>query len=153
LVDDAALTIELGRARATVALGQQGSSVSVTPNPSATTAPGTCVAIPKRSYTVARHSSSIDDGGQFHSSTMRLISSTLSLLDVDGDGVPDAFVPEPRDKNTCPEAVMWRVYVTRGACGHDVGLVGPSLPQSGGPLDASGFRPLVATSETSVHGT
>ena len=151
--DDGSLTVEIKRARVTIALGQRGGSISVTPNPSATVAPGRCVAIPQVGHPVVVRSHAIRDDGESHEGTTHWLLTTTYAIDVDGDGIPDAFVPQPRSKDACPEEVSWRVYVTRGACGHDVGVVGPSFPQiNSRPLDASGFRPLVAESVTTRLG-
>src|SRR6185369_3692747 len=60
------------------------------------------------------------------------------------------------NKNACPEEISWRVYVRRGNCGHDVGVVGneflAGLHAAEVPLDASGFRPMTFSSEKSGSG-
>lgn len=151
--DETTLTVEVGRARATIALGERGGTISITPKPSATVAPGKCVAIPDVVHTVDLNSRATGNDGEHHEGTSHWKLSTIRAIDVDGDGIPDAFVPQPGTRSDCPETVMWRVYVTRGTCGHDLGLVGPSFPTvDASPLDASGFRPLVAASVTTKRG-
>ena len=48
------------------------------------------------------------------------------------------------------------MYAVRGTCGHDLGVVGPGAIDHtaviASPLDASGFRPLVLTAESSGSG-
>jgi hypothetical protein len=57
--------------------------------------------------------------------------------------------------SSCPEEVSYRVYVMRGSCGHDVGVVGPgSLAWDAGSvaLDRSGYRPITMESKRSARG-
>ena len=142
-------------ARVTIALGNHQGSILVTPKPTATKPPGACVKVPDVRHEIYLTSSAIDQEGEFRQGTAHWDLRTARLLDVDGDGLLDAFVPIAPKKNSCPEDVSYRVYVMRGACGHDLGVVGPgsfhySAPTV--PLDASGFRPLTYESETTAYG-
>jgi hypothetical protein len=147
------LVVERDHHRAWIALGDTGGRMTVTPHPASTVAPGKCVAIPQITHAVDVTSTGINDAGERGEGHTFWKLQTLFLLDVDGDGIPDAFVPQPTSADQCPEAVMWRVYVMRGACGHDLGVVGPAVVDvSPAPLDASGFRPLTSTSVTTRLG-
>lgn len=150
--DDLAVTLEApSGARVTIALGNYQGSILVTPKPTATKLTGTCAKVPDVRHEVYLHSSAIDQEGEFRQGTVHWDLRTARLLDVDGDGLLDSFVPVAPRKNSCPEDVSWRVYVMRGTCGHDLGVVGPgsfSYNASTVPLDASGFRPLTYESET-----
>jgi hypothetical protein len=141
--------------RVRVALGPYQGQISVVAKPAATKLPGPCVPIPNVDAPVYVTSSAINQDGDFVQGTNFWGFKTVRLVDVDGDGLDDAFVPVAK-KNACPEEVSWRVYAVRGTCGHDLGVVGPgSLDHAASiatPLDASGFRPLVLVAESSKHG-
>ena len=149
---DASLTVQIKRARATIVLDQHGGAIRITPFPSTTVAPGKCVAVPEVTYVVDANGRATNDAGESSESSTHWRLTTQHFLDVDGDGIPDAVVPQPASKTECPGLVMWRVYVMRGTCGHDLGLVGPDEPKSGGPLGPAGFRPLVTESVTTRRG-
>lgn len=154
--DDLVVTLEApSGARVTIALGNYQGSILVTPKPTAGKLTGSCVKVPDVRHEVYLHSSAIDQEGEFREGTVHWDLRTARLLDVDGDGLLDSFVPIAPTKNSCPEDVSYRVYVMRGACGHDLGAVGPgsfSYNASTVPLDASGFRPLTYESESTRGG-
>lgn len=151
-----ALTIEGATgARATVSFGSDHGEIGVTDRPASVSAPGPCVAIPQVVHEVQVRGSGVDDGGELFESEHRWKLTTTRTFDVDGDGIVDAFVPAPATKNTCPDEASWRVYAMRGSCGHDLGVVGPGwlVPDAMAmSLDASGFRPLVFTSDSTTYG-
>lgn len=150
------LTIEAANgARARVGVGPQGGIILLTPKPAATKAPGACVAIPEAKHPVFVNSMGISSDGEMFDGQTFWDYKTSRIHDVDGDGIADAFVPIAKTKHACPEQVSFRVFVVRGACGHDVGVVGPgSFAWDAGAvaLDASGFRPFAMTAESSKHG-
>ena len=112
-----------------------------------------CVAIPQVTHNVYVTSRGINDLGESHEGTTHWVLSSTREVDVDGDGVLDVLVPQPANKDTCPEQVMWKVYAVRGKCGRELGTIGPgSLAAPALPADASGFRPLVMTSQTAAYG-
>lgn len=154
--DELVVTLEApSGARVTIALGPYQGSILVTPKPAATKPPGKCVTVPDVRHEVYVQSHAIDQEGEYREGTTHWDLRTARLLDVDGDGLLDAFVPIAARKNTCPEDVSYRVYVMRGACGHELGVVGPgsfSFNASAVPLDASGFRPMTYESETTANG-
>jgi hypothetical protein len=150
------IAIAIDKTRGTIELSQDGGTVALTPHPSTTTAPGSCVAIPEIDHEVYVNSTGIDQRGQPHEGHNRIRSGTYHGLDVDGDGIPDALVPAPASKDQCGEELAYRVFVVRGTCGYEVGRVGPGWITLAGPLEASGFHPLVATSQSTgsdAHGT
>src|SRR5262249_31885393 len=112
-------------ARATIALGKDGGGIATTMRPTTSKPPGACVAIPQVSHRVYVRSGGVNDSGEFHESTRSWELDTTRMLDVDGDGISDVFVPVAPNADACPGAVSWRVFVIRGTCGHDVGVVGP----------------------------
>jgi hypothetical protein len=145
------LTVEAkGGGRATLWLGPDGGEVAVIANPSTVKPPGACVAVPEVKHPLYVHSSAIGEDGKLHEVTTFWGFHTVRLADVDGDGILDAFVPiaKPHD---CPEDIQWRVFVMRGACGHDVGIVGKGtiVQNMMGAVSASGFRPIVVASRSS----
>lgn len=141
--------------RVRVALDAAGGAITLVAKPSRTRPPGACVAIPSVDHPVRVHSSAIDQEGELRHGQTFWGFKTARLVDVDGDGIDDAFVPVAK-KHACPEDVSWRVYVVRGSCGHDLGVIGPgSIDHASAiarPLDASGFRPLVLTAEKTRTG-
>ena len=150
------ITVEAtSRARATIAIADDGGSITVIDRPANTKAPGRCVAVPSVTHEVDVNAGGVNDSGEYNQSTRRQRVGTMRMHDVDGDGILDAFVPVPPSKDACPEEMMWRVYAMRGACGHDVGVIGPGwAPRNADevPLDASGFRPLTVSSESTKNG-
>lgn len=150
-----AITIEAASGvRARIAVGPTGGTIMVIPRPSKTKAPGRCVAIPSATHPVVVHSSGVDQRGEMLHGQTFWEFKTSRLHDVDGDGILDAFVPIAK-KHACPEQVSFRVFVVRGSCGHDVGVIGPGSFEPDAdrtPLDASGFRPFTMTSRSSKMG-
>jgi hypothetical protein len=148
--DVATITVQAkSGARGTITIGPEGGAITVTLRPTALEAPGACVAIPRVEHHVDVHASSMGHG-EHHSRTINWSLDTSRLLDVDGDGVLDAFVPVAPNAHACPELVSYRVYLVRGTCGHEVGVVGPGSfahDASKVPLAASGYRPLTMSSE------
>ena len=162
IVDDfatgalAVITIEgPSGARATISVGNERGAIGLTDQPVSTRAPGPCVAIPQVDHDVRVDSIGVSQDGQMFTGQNRWKLSTTRTFDVDGDGIVDAFVPVPATRNTCPEELAWRVYAVRGACGHDLGVVGPGwlVPDAMTvAIDASGFRPLVLESRHATYG-
>jgi hypothetical protein len=75
-------------------------------------------------------------------------TSLSEPFDIDGDGQPDVLVPEPAPDD-CVQDFHFAVYVTRGACGHRVGIVHGmvDLPAVASAPRSAGLRDLVATTE------
>jgi hypothetical protein len=142
------ITIAIDKTRATIVLSEYGGTVALTPHPSTTRVSGSCVAIPSVDHEIYVSSRGIDQRGQQREGHTRIRYGTYHGLDVDGDGIPDALVPAPASKDQCGEELVYRVFVVRGACGHEVGRVGPGWIELAGPPDASGFHPLVATAQS-----
>jgi hypothetical protein len=136
-----------------LSFGPDGGKVSVIANPSTVAPPGACVAVPQVTHSLYVTSTGIDQLGEIHEAMTRWGYHTVRLADVDGDGLLDAFVPIAKP-NDCPEDIQWRVFVMRGACGHDVGVVGKGTiaPDAMGAGDGSGFRPIVVTSSSTGGG-
>ena len=141
--------------RVRVAISAYQGAISLVAKPAKPKLPGACVPIPKVDRPVYVNSSGIDQEGERRHGQTFWGFKMVRLVDVDGDGLDDAFVPVAK-QHACPEEVSWRVYAVRGACGHDLGVVGPgSLDHAdaiAAPLDASGFRPLVLTAESAKLG-
>jgi len=149
------ITVEAATgARARIAVDQGGGAVFLTARPSTTRPPGKCVAIPNGRHTVHVNSMAINQDGERGEGHTFWDFKTERTHDVDGDGIPDAFVPVAKP-HACPEEVSFRVFVVRGGCGHEVGVVGPGSFPWDAPtvaLDASGFRPLTMTAESTSYG-
>lgn len=77
--------------------------------------PGPCVPVPEVAFQIG---TKVGDG------TLNQTFTTRHDLDLDGDGALDADVPLAKDAR-CADDVRHALYVTRGACGHRVGTVGP----------------------------
>lgn len=141
--------------RVRVAISAYLGTITLVAKPSKTRPPGPCVAIPSADHPVYVNSSAINQEGEIGHGQTFWHFKTRRLTDVDGDGLDDAFVPIAK-RNACPEEVTFRVYAVRGTCGHDLGVVGPGAIDHAAviavPLDASGFRPLVLTAESSRFG-
>jgi hypothetical protein len=141
--------------RARITVDQGGGAITLTARPANPTLPGKCVPIPDVKHPVYVNSSAIDQSGeQGHGQTF-WDYKTERIHDVDGDGLADAFVPVAKTKNACPEDVSLRVFVVRGACGHDLGVIGPGSFQfdaGTAAIDASGFRPFTMETQKSKHG-
>ena len=144
------------KARAVIVLAAERGAISVVAKPTAVKPPGACVAIPNVApVEVDVHSSAIDDRGDHREGSTFWRMASGRLFDLDGDALADAFVPIAPKTGVCPEDFSYRVYVMRGACGHDLGVVGPgSFPWNAAavPLDASGYRPLTVEWRKSSHG-
>jgi len=142
-------------ARARIEVEQGGGTILLTARPASPTLPGKCVAIPDVDYRVNVESRGIDQSGKRGLNTTTFELATTRIFDVDGDGLIDAFVPVAK-KHTCPEDVKYRVFVVRGACGHDLGVIGPgefAFDAGTTAIDASGFRPFVLTAEKTQSGS
>lgn len=116
------------------------------------TMPGKCVAVPMVTHKVSVRSQGVDQRGEYNSRNYDQVMETSSIIDLDGDAIPDRFVPAPASKDDCREETPYRAYIMRGTCGHEVGVVGPGWWQPDVlsiPPDASGLRPLTFASE---HG-
>lgn len=55
--------------------------------------------------------------------------STHRAVDLDGDGALDAFVPEP-SASDCDNEYPFALYLSRGACGHRVGVIRGTLSRA-----------------------
>lgn len=150
------LTVEGARgARARITLDQGGGRITLTARPRTSKPPGRCVAIPDVQHPVIVRSTGIDQRGEQRTGETFWDFKTARLHDVDGDAIGDAFVPIAKSQHACPEDVAYRVFVVRGSCGHDVGVIGPgSFQYDAGTaaLDASGFRPFVMESQRTRFG-
>jgi hypothetical protein len=140
----AMIAIDVENARAIIVLDRDGGSVAITPSPSSISAPGKCVAIPNVTHEIRRRSMGIGQDGEPQESDTRLNAATHHAFDIDGDGIPDVLVPAAATAGECFEQLHWRVFLVRGACGHELGAVGPGWVTVDGARDASGFHPLVA---------
>ncbi|MCB9592994.1 MAG: hypothetical protein H6719_09705 [Sandaracinaceae bacterium] len=88
--------------------------------------PGPCVAVPEEPFEILVTWMHGPTGPE------RVLYSLESLRDrdLDGDGVPDVLVPQPRARRPetgCPTEVAWDLYVMRGACGHHLGRIEGAL--------------------------
>lgn len=160
IIDDAApdgfaVTVEDAKGRrAIVTLNENNGEILVVARPTGSKAPGVCAAIPSPVWTATVHAGGVNQDGEYHSSDITWRLTTARMLDVDGDAILDAFVPN-HGARQCPEEGTWDVYVMRGTCGHAVGTIGPGwfgLDAALVPLDRSGYRPLTTASERSHHG-
>jgi hypothetical protein len=141
--------------RASIAVDQGGGSITLTARPRMTKLTGKCVVPPDVKHPVYVVSSGINNDGESSSGSSFWDIKTERIHDVDGDAIPDMFVPVAKAKNTCPEDVSYRVFVMRGDCGHDVGVIGPGSFQfdaGTAAIDGSGFRPFTMTAEKTRHG-
>ncbi|MBA3503300.1 MAG: hypothetical protein M4D80_12140 [Myxococcota bacterium] len=142
-------------ARARITVDQGGGAITLTARPANPTLPGKCVAIPDVKHPVYVNSSAINQSGDRGRGQTFWDYKTERIHDVDGDGIADAFVPVAKAKNACPEEVAFRVFVMRGACGHDLGVIGPGSFQfdaGTAAIDASGFRPFTMEAQKSKQG-
>ena len=142
-------------ARARIVVDQGGGSIHLTARPANPTLPGKCVAIPDVKHPVYVNSAAINQDGDHGQGRTFWDYKTERIHDVDGDGLADAFVPVAKTRNACPEEVSFRVFVVRGACGHDLGVIGPGSFQfdaGTAAIDASGFRPFTMEAQKSKHG-
>jgi hypothetical protein len=150
-----AVTVEdaAGR-RAIVKLGENNGEIVIVPHPTTSTPPGACVAIPAPVWDATVHAGGVNQEGEYNSRDITWRLTTTRMLDVDGDAILDAFVPN-HGARQCPEEGTWDVYVVRGTCGHALGTIGPGwfgLDAALVPLDRSGYRPLTTESEHAKHG-
>jgi hypothetical protein len=142
-------------ARARITVDQGGGAILLTARPANPKLPGKCVAIPQATHPVVVRATAIDQRGELRNGETFWDFKTERIHDVDGDGIADWFVPVAKDKHACPEEVSYRVFVARGSCGHDLGVIGPGTFQWDAAtvaLDASGFRPFAIESHTSKLG-
>ena len=142
-------------ARARIAFDHGGGGIMLTARPANPTLPGKCVAIPDEKHPVYVDSMGTNDSGESFDNRSLFDYKTDRIHDVDGDGIPDAFVPIAKTKNACPEEISFRVFVVRGACGHDLGVLGPGAFQFDAgttAIDASGFRPFTMVAQASKRG-
>lgn len=104
---------------------------------------GACIPIPRPSWVVEKRVAGIDwQGHSFaYESTSRV--TTTFPIDVDGDGMWDAFVPsKPRtgEGSPCTDELAHDVYLVRGSCAIHVGRIGPGtlkpLPADPGQMHA-----------------
>jgi hypothetical protein len=150
------ITVEAAsKARAVIVLGPEGGTLSIVARPRATRPPGPGVAIPNVVTEVDVHSSGVDQKGERRERSTFWRMATSRRLDVDGDGLIDLFVPIPPKQGVCPEDFTYRVFVVRGSCGHEVGVIGPGqLTWDAGtvPLDSSGYRPITLEHRRARHG-
>jgi len=120
-------------------------SLSIVPRPrKAIPMPGPCVPIPSKRQSAGGITMEVHSNGQAELLGAGSTFETSYERDLDGDGFPDAIVPLGKGKQ-CPEEFRFAVYITRGDCGHHVGVVGPGkLMES--DLDAApdprGLKPL-----------
>ena len=152
----AVITVEgAGGARARISVDQGGGTIQLTARPRITKPPGACVQVPDAKHPVTVRSSAIDQQGESRTGETFWDYKTERIHDVDGDAIADSFVPVAKTRNACPEDVSFRVFVMRGTCGHDVGVIGPgSFQYDAGTvaLDASGFRPFTMEAQKSKFG-
>ena len=142
-------------ARAQITVDQGGGTITLTARPANPTLPGKCVAVPDVKHPVYVNSSAINDSGEQGHGRTFWDYKTERIHDVDGDGLADSFVPVAKTKTACPEEVSFQVFVMRGACGHDLGVIGPgSFAFDAGTtaIDVSGFRPFTMQAEKSKPG-
>jgi hypothetical protein len=76
--------------------------------------PGPCVEVPVVKNKVTNHDGTKSWDVETHVATE---------LDLDGHGSPVVLVP-PTDSDLHPDDMLWRLYVMRGECGHELGEVG-----------------------------
>jgi len=116
------------------------------------TLPGPCVEIPQLVYEVDVTTQDVNTT-ETTPRTNHVKLETTYEIDLDGDGIEDAFVPiaEP---HACPESVSWRVMIVRGTCGHDLGVISPGSISEliGGRTKASDFAPLITTAQKVSYG-
>lgn len=106
--------------------------------------PGPCVPIPEVEFQI---STKIGDA------LFPVWFFTCHDLDLDGDGVLDATVPLASGAR-CNDDVRWALYVTRGACGHRVGTVGPGTVErvDDEAPTADGLKPVRTWTHSSGDG-
>ena len=150
------ITVEgAGGARARISVDQGGGTIHLTARPRIVKPRGACVPVPDAKHPVTVRSTGTDHKGEQRRGLTFWDYKTERIHDVDGDAISDAFVPIAKTRNACPEDVSFRVYVMRGTCGHDVGVIGPgSFQYDAGTvaLDASGFRPFVMEAQKTKFG-
>lgn len=77
------------------------------------TLPGDCVAIPQVQNVVYSRNSDV---------SWSIITHAVPNLDIDGQGSPVVLVPS-REANLYPDTMTWTLYLKRGDCGHELGLI------------------------------
>ncbi|MCA9708404.1 MAG: hypothetical protein KDK70_21320, partial [Myxococcales bacterium] len=113
--------------------------------------PGKCVTPPQRARPLRVHSMGIDQDGEMHQGETRWGLRTDPGPDLDGDGVPEIYVPHPT-RGHCPWDVPHDVYVMRGACGHHVGTITGTIDdQTALAPFAHGLREVETTAEWAAH--
>ncbi|MCX4244025.1 hypothetical protein [Paraliomyxa miuraensis] len=109
--------------------------------------PGRCVVPPSRKDTVIVSASGIDQEGEARYAESRWSVDTAPGPDLDGDGVPEVYVPR-ESKEPCPWNVPHDVYVMRGSCGHRVGtIVGPVDDETNVAPFVKGLRAIHTSAE------
>jgi hypothetical protein len=109
------------------------------------------VPIPEQSFRIDRvhtQSSPPDPSRPFQTNSTVSVSTDHSL-DIDGDGQPDALVPVPA-QGDCNFDLHWAVYIARGQCGHEVGVVVGGLDPKRGPI-SSGLPELTTVVEVGAQ--
>lgn len=121
--------------------------------PRAFVPPGACGAIPDTSWVLRRTTtqSSPPDPEFPGVSHSEVGYGPARVLDLDGDGVRDAFVPEPQ-RGDCVDDMHIALYVVRGTCGHRVGVV-VGRPETSAPATRRGgaLLELVTTERETVQ--
>lgn len=113
--------------------------------------PGRCVVPPSRERMVIVSAAGFDQEGEYRHGESRWSVSTSPGPDLDGDGVPEIYVPRA-SKESCPWSVPHDVYVMRGSCGHRVGtIVGLVDEQTSLAPFVKGLRTIHTTAEWSAH--
>jgi hypothetical protein len=92
------------------------------------------VSVPRPSFHVQRHTrqASPPDPSWPSSSDTTIGYGTSEVVDLDGDGQLDVLAPEPAEGD-CVGDMHLAVYLSRGACGHRVGVIQ-------GQIDVAGTR-------------
>jgi hypothetical protein len=75
--------------------------------------PGACVAVPQVKNEVRSR-----DGAMHWEVETHFVAG----LDLDGHGSPVVLVP-PADDELTPDGMYWTLYLMRGECGHELGIV------------------------------
>lgn len=110
--------------------------------------PGPCVAVPLVKNQVSNRDGTINWEVETHHAT---------ALDLDGHGSPVMLVP-PTEDGLETDDMYWTLYIMRGDCGHDVGIVAgleDPTPEEGfshGLRNISTLRPSGSPDEERPRG-